>query len=98
MTEAKLTKNCVDLIRKRGWFAKKIHGGPHQPAGLADINACIRGHYVAIEMKMPGKENTLTERQAKALREVKESGGIAVVCTSERQVERLCEKIEAKYA
>lgn len=98
MTEAEITKKSVEMLRKRGHFAVKIHGGPNQPAGLPDINACIHGHYVGIEMKAPGKESTLTDRQAKKLRDIKRAGGVTAVCTSVSQVENLAKRIEAKYA
>lgn len=98
MTEAEITKKSVKALRKRGHFATKIHGGPHQPAGLPDIVACICSHFVGIEMKAPGKENTLTERQAKKLRDIKSAGGVGVLCTSVEQVEELAERIERKYA
>lgn len=97
MNEAEITKRSVKALRKRGHFAVKIHGGPHQVAGLPDISACIRGHFVGIEMKASGKEGTLTEKQAKKLRDIKKAGGVTAVCTSVEQVEELAERIERKY-
>jgi Holliday junction resolvase len=98
MTEAEITKKAVKELRKRGHFATKIHGGPHQPAGLPDIVACIRGHFVGIEMKAPGKEANVTEKQAKKLRDIKKAKGITSVETSVEGVIELAERIEAKYA
>lgn len=97
MTEAELTRKCVLAIRKRGHFATKIHGGPNQPAGLPDIVACIKGHFVGIEMKLPDKRTNLTEKQAKKLNDIKAAGGFAAVCTSVAEVEYICEGIEFKY-
>lgn len=98
MTEADITKKSVKMLRKRGHFAVKLQGGMMQTAGLADISACICGHFVAIEMKKPETKDKLTPRQEKKLREVKEAGGIAVVCWSVEMVENLAKRIEAKYA
>jgi len=84
MTEAKLTLKCVRRLRAAGAFVSKIHGGPRQSSGLPDIVGCYRGLFFGIEMKMPGKENTLTEKQAEKLDKIREAGGIAVVATSVR--------------
>lgn len=97
MTEAEITKRSVRALRDRGHFATKIHGGPHQPAGLSDIISCICGHFVAIEMKQPEKRHNLTERQKKKLRDVKEAGGVGVVCTSVEEVVNVAKRIESKY-
>ena len=98
MTEAQITKKAVDAIRKRGHFAVKIHGGPHQVAGLPDICACVCGHFVGIEMKKPETRHKVTARQAKKLRDIKAAKGVALVCDSVSGVEAVCQKIEEKYA
>jgi Holliday junction resolvase len=97
MTEAEITKKAVKALRKRGHFAVKIHGGPSQPAGLPDIVACVCGHFVGIEMKAPGKEANVTERQKKKLRDIKAAKGVTSVETSVEGVVNLAERIEEKY-
>lgn len=85
MDERQLTRKCIEKLRQKGALAVKIHGGPHQPVGLPDIIGCYHGKFFGIEMKMPGKENTLTEKQAKKLRDIEEAGGVAAVCTSVKE-------------
>lgn len=82
MNEAKLTKQSVEALRKRGAFAVKIHGGISQAAGLPDIVGCYRGQFFGIEMKMPGRENTLTARQKKKLKDIASAEGWSAVCCS----------------
>ncbi len=94
MTEAKLTKKCIEKLRKKGALAIKIHGGPHQPVGLPDIVGCYEGRFFGIEMKLPGKEKTLTEKQAKKLRDIEQAGGIARVCTTVEQCLEVLEDID----
>jgi hypothetical protein len=82
MTEAVLSKKIGRKLRDKGCFAVKIHGGPNQQRGLPDIVGCYDGDFFGLEVKLPGKERTLTELQAKKLRDIKQAGGIAVVVTT----------------
>jgi len=59
----------------------KIHGGPYQEKGVSDILGCLDGVFIAIEVKMPGKENKVTDMQARFLRQIKRNGGITLVAT-----------------
>jgi hypothetical protein len=92
--ERTLTTKCVKALRDHGAFVTKIHAGPHQPIGLPDIVGCYMGTFFGIEMKMPGKENRLTQRQEKKLRDIKKAGGIAEVCTSVKQCLDVLKQIE----
>ncbi len=33
----------------------KIHGGPHQVSGVSDLVGCLRGRFIALEVKRPSK-------------------------------------------
>lgn len=65
-----------------GAFAHKIHGGTYQSRGLPDIIGCYNGAFFGLEVKLPGKEQTLTLLQAKKLQDIKDAGGIAAMVTS----------------
>lgn len=82
MTEAKLTTKCLKKLRDEGALCFKVHGGPHQTIALPDIVGCYQGVFFGIEMKLPGKENTLTPKQAKKLKDIYDAGGFAFVCTN----------------
>jgi hypothetical protein len=58
------------------------HGGVHSVRGLPDIVGCHKGIFFAIEVKLPGKEKTLTKLQAKKLRDLKAAGAVTMVATT----------------
>lgn len=83
MNESKLTRNMVKKINEMPHtWARKIHGGPHQRAGIPDILGCTYGRFFGLEVKMPGKENNLTELQEYALKGILEAGGRAGLVTT----------------
>lgn len=63
------------------WFYMPVQNGMGT-VGIPDIIACIRGVFVAIECKAPGKLGNLTANQANTLNAVQASGGIAMVVDS----------------
>lgn len=80
--EAELTRDCVkELNRIPNCFAHRNHGGPYARMGLPDIEGCFRGKYFGIEMKMPGKEKTLTDIQAATLGKIRGARGMSGVAT-----------------
>jgi VRR-NUC domain. len=88
MLEKDVVRKIKTMLEKEFQPCKvnKIHGGPYQSAGISDLICCIKGRYVAIEVKQPGKEKTLTELQKKFLRDINECGGIAFMATSPESV------------
>lgn len=55
----------------------KVHGGPYQAGGIADLVGCIAGVFVALEFKRSGGK--LTPRQQATLESIARAGGVAVV-------------------
>lgn len=81
--EALLVKRLKSYLeRKYGGFWIKVHGGPYQQAGLPDLIGVVEGRGVGIEVKLPGKENTLTKLQELTLSELEEAGAVVGVATS----------------
>jgi hypothetical protein len=78
--ETKLQKKMARRLRSRGAWVRKMHGGP-SGRGLPDFLGCYRGVFFAIEVKVPGREGTLTEHQDAGLRAIARAGGIACVFT-----------------
>jgi len=85
MTEAQLSRKIIKRLKDHDCFAVKNHGGPHSVRGLPDIVGCYAGSFFALEVKLPGREKTLTELQAKKLRDIREAGGVAEMVTSVKQ-------------
>lgn len=69
----------VTLRRELGGWWVKLHGGMFQAVGLPDIIGCCRGRFIAIECKVPGKLDTVTERQHFVLEAIRDAGGLAFV-------------------
>jgi hypothetical protein len=62
----------------------KIHGGPHQLAGVPDLLCLRRGSAVFLEVKQPGKKATAI--QARRMNEIETQGGAPChVVTSKQQ-------------
>lgn len=97
MNESALSKKIAKRIRDHGGWARKIAGGPGQ-AGLPDILGCYRGHALGLEVKVPGRENTVTDLQAKTLEAMARGGAITAVVTTVQQVDRIIDRIDRSYA
>lgn len=63
-------------------FFFKTHGGPYQRAGIPDIIGSVEGSFIGIEVKVPGRENTLTDLQQHTIDQINESGGLAFMTTN----------------
>ena len=90
--ESKLVDKILRKLRKRRksyWV--KLHGGMFQTVGLPDIVGCYKGKFVAIEVKVPGKENTLTKRQRLILKRIADAGGRAGMATNEKEALLICQ-------
>lgn len=96
MNEAALTAKMARRMRDRGAWARKIAGGPTQ-AGLPDVLASYRGHFIGLEVKMPGKEHNVTTLQQQTLDSMRDAGGITAVVTTVGQVDRILDRIDKAY-
>ena len=67
-------------------FYFKSHGGLFQKVGLPDIIGLHRGRFIGIEVKVPGKEETLTMKQRQTLEAITWAEGIAFMATSPKEV------------
>lgn len=81
------------LERKYGGLWIKIHGGPYQQAGIPDLLGCQDGRFLGLEVKVPGREKTLTKLQAQTLDEIKQAGGISAVVTSVEEAEEVVQTL-----
>lgn len=102
VNERTLTTKCIRKARQKASdeelpiFLSKIHAGPHQPIGLPDVIGCCWGVFIGIEMKAPGKEGRLTQRQEKKLRDIAAAGGVEGVATSWDEFWDLIEECKKK--
>ena len=95
MKEGDLSKKLVELVRKRGGWARKVHQGRFG-SGLPDVIGMYRGYGLFLEVKLPGREKTLTKLQKQVLDEIEAAGGLSRMVTSVQQVELILHAIDKK--
>lgn len=84
-------QNSVGVFdSKRGIY--RMPNSPFIIKGVSDILGVVtsgkhQGKIITIECKRPGSKNRLTKEQANFLLKIKESGGLAAVCSSVREVQ-----------
>lgn len=93
MKESALTAKIGKRVRDRGGWCRKVHGGPYG-AGWPDLCGVYRGVSVMFEVKLPGKEKTLTELQRQTLIDLRRVGSIALMVTSVRQADYVLDCID----
>jgi hypothetical protein len=93
--EARLTNKIRLAIVARGGHAVKIHGGRFQ-AGHPDLTAVYRSVPLFIEVKVPGRESTLTVLQKTTLAKWQAAGAVAIMSSSVEHVERILDAIDAR--
>lgn len=94
MKEADLSKKIALKMRQRGCWAVKIAGGPRQGAGLPDIIGCYLGVFLGLEVKLPGKENTVTVLQQARLDAIEAADGVGRMVTSWEDVDAILNDLE----
>lgn len=96
--ETKLVQEIMlALKRECSGLYFNVNGNPFQRKGISDILGVSEGYFIAIEVKIKGKESTLTEHQKRFIRDVEKAGGIAFMTTSaEDAVRRVKNEKKAK--
>ena len=86
--EAKLKKAITAYLEEIGayYFSPIMMGMGRK--GIPDIVGCLRGKFFAIEVKVPGKEFTVTPWQEREILMILNAGGEAFVASSVEQVKR----------
>lgn len=85
--EGKVKAAVKKLLKKHGvYFYMPVQNGMGV-VGIPDFICCIRGHFMAIETKAPGKRNNTTANQKRQLALISEAGGIALVVDDPAQLE-----------
>ena len=94
MNESKLTTLILKALKKHGGFWFKVHGSAYQTTGIPDIIGCYRGRFIGFEVKIPGKENTLSRRQRLQLVRIVQQGGSSAMITSVRGALKLIQELD----
>lgn len=80
--ESRLQAKIIKALRAYSGHWVVVHGGQYQQGGLPDIIGCYQGMFFGLEVKLPGKEHTLTPRQSHSLESIRRAGGKATMITS----------------
>ena len=92
-TERAIVKAILAYLNGRpGCLARKRWGGGMGVAGDPDIDACICGRSVQLEVKRPGEKPTAL--QAKRLREWRKAGALVAVVSSVEEVKSLLTEVD----
>ena len=92
MTEQQLQSSIIKLIETEynGYVIKIITGNK---AGQPDLVCCIDSLYVGLEVKLPGKESTLSELQKVHLQLIKDSKGTSAMVSSVESVRAILDHL-----
>lgn len=78
LPEKKVETSIKQYLDKIGTYYVKIHGSEYVPAGTPDILCCVKGRFVAIEVKKP-KGGRVSALQKLKLKLIEEAGGVSIV-------------------
>lgn len=86
--ESAIVEEIITKLRKLpSAYAVKIHGGMYGISGEPDINACVNGRMVRIEVKRPETRSTVSPNQHRQIKRWNDAGALAFVACSWTEVE-----------
>jgi hypothetical protein len=88
--ESRLSRRIMQALEAEGIFCFKVHGGATMMSGLPDIVACVHGHFVGLETKLPGNEGDTSTVQKLIHGKIRKAKGAAEVVTSVDQALEIC--------
>lgn len=74
--ESNLQRKCQKIIRDYGGYVFKNNGNMYTEKGRPDLTACVKGKFVAIELKREGKLGEVSDAQKIVGQKIKDAGGI----------------------
>lgn len=90
--ETALQQRIQKLIESRGGYVNKNWGNMTSEPGIADLTACYRGLYLALEVKVG--DNEPTPAQGIHARNVRKANGITAAVWSKEEVEKMLDAID----
>ena len=91
MKENRLQAKILKFLRSLKIYVVKII--VCNDTGVADLLCCVKGKFVAIEVKAPGKIANTSEKQKHHQKMVIDAGGISFVADSLEKVEEEIKKL-----
>ena len=90
MKEKTIERQIRNYLTRIGAWHIKTHGNMFSHAGTPDILACVKGRFIAIEVKRP--KGVISELQKANIELIKRAGGVAFIAYSVEDVERNLQK------
>ena len=81
MLEKQVEKKIKKWLEQNNHWYFKVHGGAFQKTGVPDIIACVKGKFVAIEVKR-SNGGIVSELQKAQIKKIKACGGVVGVAHS----------------
>ena len=94
---ATLQRRIKEYMGKDG-FIWKARGDPRQTKGIPDVCGVYHGFFVYWEVKMPGREKTLTKNQAEVIKRLDNAGAVGAVVTNWKETLRVLTEVEERLA
>lgn len=91
MNEKQIENQIKQYLDSIGAWHIKTHGNMFSKAGTPDVVACVKGKFVAIEVKQPG--GVVSALQAAHIELIKKAGGIAFVAYSLEETKEHFERL-----
>ena len=89
-SEKQIENQIKRYLDNVGAWHIKTHGNMFSKAGTPDILACVKGRFVAIEVKRPG--GVVSALQKANIKLIQQAGGVAFVAESLLEAKRHLEK------
>ena len=89
--EGRVKKRVKEWLKARGAFYYMPVSNGMGAVGVPDFLCCLKGRFIAIETKAPGKRSNLTPNQEQRIKEIHSAGGAALVVDDVAQLEVLDE-------
>lgn len=94
--ESNLVKKVEQYIkttyRKDSWFLK-THGNGCQRSGVPDILCCIKGHFIALELKREDGSGRASPQQEIECKKINGAGGHALISDNMEEIRNFIESI-----
>lgn len=78
-SESELQMDMMKYLTSKRIYHININPGRFMRAGIPDLICCVKGAFVAIEVKRPDGKGITSKLQEYNIEEIIKSGGIAVV-------------------
>jgi len=89
MKESVIQKKIIDLVRSHGGYIIKVITATS--SGVPDLIACVKGKFIAIEVKTP--TGIISPLQERNIKQIHKAAGVGIIARSVEEVEDLLSTI-----